>query len=89
VAVGQLAAVTWLVTDTAESEDPPASTCLGENTTVAEINAVMCSRFWPRTAIVVTWDDFGGFYDHVAPPQVNRWGLGPRVPALVISECWR
>ena len=85
VAAGQLAAVTWLVTDTAESEHPPASTCLGENTTVAEINAVMRSRFWPRTVIVVTWDDFGGFYDHVAPPQVNRWGLGPRVPALVIS----
>jgi phospholipase C len=82
---GQLAAVTWLVTDTAESEHPPASTCLGENTTVAEINAVMRSRFWKDTAIFVTWDDYGGFYDHIVPPHVNPWSLGPRVPTLVIS----
>jgi len=85
VAHGNLAPVTWLVTDTAESEHPPASTCLGENTTVAEINAVMHSPFWKNTAIFVTWDDFGGFYDHVAPPVVNSYGLGPRVPTLVIS----
>lgn len=82
---GHLAAVTWLVTDTAESEHPPASTCLGENTTVSEINALMRSPFWKSTAIVVTWDDFGGFYDHVAPPQRAPGGFGPRVPALVIS----
>ncbi|HXT35743.1 MAG TPA: alkaline phosphatase family protein [Chloroflexota bacterium] len=85
VAHGNLAPVTWLVTDTAESEHPPASTCLGENTTVAEINAVMHSPFWKDTAIFVTWDDFGGFYDNVAPPRVNPYGLGPRVPTLVIS----
>jgi phospholipase C len=85
VAHGKLAPVTWLVTDTAESEHPPASTCLGENTTVSEINAVMRSPLWKSTAIVVTWDDFGGFYDNVAPPKVNPWGLGPRVPALIIS----
>ncbi len=85
VARGRLAPVTWLVTDTAQSEHPPASTCLGENTTVAEINAVMHGPLWKNTVIVVTWDDFGGFYDHVAPPRVNPWGLGPRVPALIIS----
>ncbi len=85
VAHGHLAAVTWLVTDTAESEHPPASTCLGENTTVSEVNAIMRSPFWRDTAIIVTWDDFGGFYDHVAPPKTSRWGLGPRVPALIIS----
>ena len=85
VAHGHLAAVTWLVTDTAQSEHPPASTCLGENTTVSEVNAVMRSPFWASTAIFVTWDDYGGFYDHVAPPQRTPWGLGPRVPTLVIS----
>jgi phospholipase C len=85
VAHGKLAPVTWLVTDTPQSEHPPASTCLGEDTTVAEVNAVMHSRFWKDTAIVVTWDDFGGFYDNVAPPKVNAWGLGPRVPTLIIS----
>jgi len=85
VASGHLAPVTWLVTDTAQSEHPPASTCLGQDTTVSEVNAVMRSRFWKDTAIFVTWDDFGGFYDHVPPPSVNPWGLGPRVPLLVIS----
>jgi len=85
VAQGRLASVTWVVTDTPQSEHPPASTCLGENTTVSEINAIMKSPLWKSTAIVVTWDDFGGFYDHVAPPRQNRWGLGPRVPLLVIS----
>jgi len=82
---GRLAAVTWLITDTPQSEHPPASACLGENTSVSEINAVMRSRFWRSTAIFLTWDDFGGFYDHVPPPQTDRWGLGPRVPTLVIS----
>jgi phospholipase C len=85
VSQGHLAAVTWLVTDAAHSEHPPASTCLGENTTVSEVNAIMRSPFWNDTAIFVTWDDFGGFYDHVAPPQRDNLGWGPRVPTLVIS----
>jgi len=85
VAHGRLAPVTWIVTDAAHSEHPPASTCLGEDATVQEVNAVMRSPFWKSTAIVVTWDDFGGFYDHVAPPQVNSLGLGPRVPTIIIS----
>lgn len=85
VAHGRLAPVSWIVTDAAHSEHPPASTCLGEDTTVQEVNAIMRSPFWQSTAIVVTWDDFGGFYDHVAPPQVNHLGLGPRVPTIIIS----
>jgi phospholipase C len=40
---------------------------------------------WNRTAIFITWDDFGGLYDHVPPPQVDAFGLGPRVPLIVIS----
>ena len=45
----------------------------------------MQSKYWDSTAIVVTWDDFGGFYDHVAPPRPDIYGFGPRVPALIIS----
>ena len=45
----------------------------------------MNSSFWNSTAIFISWDDFGGFYDHVAPPQLDAWGLGPRVPLLIIS----
>ncbi len=85
VSHGQLAPVTWLVTDGPHSEHPPASSCLGQDTTVSEVNAIMRSPFWLHTAIVVTWDDFGGFYDHVTPPQVDQVGLGPRVPAIIIS----
>lgn len=68
--------------------DHPRSTlgvCAGENWTVQYINAVMQGPDWPTTAIVLTWDDFGGFFDHVAPPAVDEYGYGPRVPLLVIS----
>ncbi len=82
---GQLPAVSWLVTSFMKSEHPPASTCRGENWTVQQINAVMQGPDWNSTAIFVTWDDFGGFYDHVPPPQLDIYGLGPRVPLLIIS----
>lgn len=49
------------------------------------VNAVMSSPNWKDTAIIITWDDFGGFYDHVAPPNVDKYGYGPRVPTIVIS----
>ena len=47
--------------------------------------ALQRSRQWSSTVAVLTWDDFGGFYDHVAPPHLDLYGLGPRVPAIVIS----
>lgn len=49
------------------------------------IKAVQASPYWKDSAIIVTYDDFGGFYDHVAPPTVDRWGPGGRVPAIIIS----
>jgi len=49
---------------------------------VAKIKA---SKLWPRSAIIVTYDENGGFWDHVPPPQGDRWGPGTRVPAIVIS----
>jgi phospholipase C len=45
----------------------------------------MRSTAWRNTALVITWDDFGGFYDHVPPPHIDLFGFGPRVPAIVIS----
>ena len=83
-ASGDLPAVSWLVTG-AESEHPPWSTCLGEGWTVRQFNAVMQGPDWESTALFLTWDDFGGFYDHVPPPNVDDLGLGPRVPLLIIS----
>jgi len=82
---GKLPAVSWLVTSAEQSEHPPYSMCVGENWTVDQINAVMGSTYWKSTLIVLTWDDFGGFYDHVAPPQLDYISLGPRVPTIMIS----
>ncbi len=82
---GKLAALTWLMPPFPQSDHPPRSVCVGENWTVNQINAVMRSPAWKSTAIVLTWDDFGGFYDHVRPPAESPYTLGPRVPAIVIS----
>ncbi len=82
---GQLPAVSWLVVGSGKSEHPPASVCAGENWTVEQLNAVMQGPDWNSTAIFLTWDDFGGFYDHVPPPVVDNFGFGPRVPLLIIS----
>lgn len=87
---GNLPAVSWVIAPGPQSEHPGTggnvfSMCSGENWTVQQINAVMQSPFWANTVIFVTWDDYGGFYDHVAPPSVNPLGLGFRVPFLVIS----
>gem|GEM_PF-404341 len=82
---GHLPALSWLMSDFAQSEHPPASMCQGENWDVKQINTIMKSKYWRSTAIVLVWDDFGGFYDHVRPPVINNIGFGPRVPAIVIS----
>ncbi len=93
-AEGTLPAVSWLVPDWSVSDHPTraipgapptVSLCEGENWTVQNINAIMQGPNWPTTAIILTWDDFGGFYDHVPPPAVDHYGLGPRVPLIVIS----
>jgi len=81
---GKLPSVSWLVAGP-QSEHPPNSTCAGENWTVQQINAIMQGPEWNSTAIFLTWDDFGGFYDHVSPPPVDGFGLGPRVPLVIIS----
>jgi len=85
VSRGKLPSLTWLMSDLKYSEHPPQSMCLGENWDVRAINAVERSRFWKSTVIVLTWDDFGGFYDHVPPPVINNIAFGPRVPTIIIS----
>ncbi len=82
---GTLPAISWLTTDLATSDHPPASECAGENWTVDRINQIMKSPLWQNTAIILTWDDFGGFYDHIVPPYESAYTLGPRVPTIVIS----
>ena len=83
---GNLPAVSWLTPPAIDSEHPKGrSTCYGENWSVSMINAVMQGPEWNSTAIVLTWDDYGGFYDHVPPPQTDMFGLGSRVPMIIIS----
>ena len=81
----QLPEVCWIVPTFMDSEHPPADSARGMWHITQVINAVMNSNAWNDCAIIVTWDDFGGFYDHVMPPEVDTYGYGPRVPALVIS----
>ena len=67
------------------SEHPPLGVCEGEDFTVDIINTIMASEYWEKTAIFVFWDSYGGFYDHVPPPQIDEYGLGIRVPCLIVS----
>src|SRR5262249_44652423 len=82
---GRLPAMSWLFPSSPSSEHPPESVCEGEKWTVRQLNALMQGPDWNSTAVFVTYDDFGGFYDHVSPPRLDAFGLGPRVPLLIIS----
>jgi phospholipase C len=84
-ATGNLPAVSWVIPPGSKNDYPTNSVCDGENWTVGQLNAIMQGPSWGSTAVFVTWDDFGGFYDHVPPPQVDEFGLGPRIPALIVS----
>jgi len=83
-----LPAVSWLIPPEGNPNEHPGggvNICIGENWTVQYLNALFASDAWASTAVVIVWDDFGGFYDHVAPPHYDIMGLGPRTPALIIS----
>jgi phospholipase C len=82
---GRLPAVSWVIPNDRVSEHPPALVSAGQAWVTSLVNAVMRSPNWSSTAIFITWDDWGGFYDHVAPPIVDRNGYGLRVPGLMIS----
>jgi phospholipase C len=82
---GTLPSVSWVVPDFAHSEHPPAKIGDGQAYVTNLINTIMAGPDWSSTAIFVSWDDWGGFYDHVQPPSVDENGYGLRVPGLVIS----
>jgi phospholipase C len=94
VANSTLPAVSWIIPPSGYAEHPPTSFCAGESWTVNTVNEIMntASRqpgqgenYYADTAIVILWDDFGGFYDHVTPDLVDVYGYGMRVPMLIIS----
>jgi phospholipase C len=82
---GNLASVVWIVPKENESEHPPNDIAAGEHYSVSLINTIMRSQYWDSSAIFLAWDDYGGWYDHVAPPQVDSFGYGFRTPCLIIS----
>jgi len=97
-AAGNLPAVSWVYAPSEGvpagsdlSEHPPGNVTTGMQWTVAQVNAVVAGGLWPRTAIFITWDDWGGWYDHVEPPKVETWSdgtqfrYGSRVGCLVLS----
>ncbi|MGZ3496873.1 MAG: alkaline phosphatase family protein [Vulcanimicrobiaceae bacterium] len=92
---GDLPSITWIV-PTAQNSDhtfPLATTgrditvkgAYGPDWVASVVNAIGKGPLWNSTAIFVVWDDWGGWYDHVAPPQIDRMGLGFRVPLIIIS----
>jgi phospholipase C len=82
---GSLPSVAWITPSGQDSEHPPNLVSTGQSYVTGLINAVMQSPDWSSSAIFLAWDDWGGFYDHVVPPEVDENGYGLRVPSLVIS----
>jgi phospholipase C len=82
---GTLPQVSFLITEELISEHPPTDIQMGQQKMAHVINALMSSSSWKSSALFLTYDEGGGFFDHVAPPQVDAYGLGMRVPALVVS----
>ena len=82
---GTLPSVSWITPSEPTVSIRPASVHQGQAYVTALINAAMKSPDWNSTAIFLSWDDWGGFYDDVVPPNVDQNGYGLRVPALVIS----
>ncbi len=85
IANRELPAVSWVMPSAAASDHPGVANGTGPSWVTSVVNAIGNSPYWNSTAIFVTWDDWGGWYDHVKPPQYNAYELGFRVPLLVIS----
>lgn len=81
---GTLPSVAYIVPSGA-SEHPPSHPMAGQRFVKNLIQELMRSSAWESSAFLLTYDDWGGWYDHVAPPQVDAYGYGPRVPAILVS----
>jgi phospholipase C len=85
IANGELAQVTWIVPDWTHSDHPGSGSTEGPDWVASIVNAIGESQYWNSTAIFITWDDWGGWYDHVDPPKIDAMGPGFRVPLIVVS----
>ncbi|HEY1653911.1 MAG TPA: alkaline phosphatase family protein [Candidatus Tumulicola sp.] len=82
---GALPQVSWVIPQLYDSDHPASGGNTGPSWVTSVVNAVGKSQYWKNTAIIVLWDDWGGFYDPVPPPQLDYTSLGFRVPMIVIS----
>ena len=92
IANGQLAQVSWVIPDGRDSDHAASNDGSGPSWVASIVNSIGNSAYWSNTAIIITWDDWGGWYDHVAPKVINdgvSWGSGYvygfRVPLIVVS----
>ena len=86
IAAGQLSAVSWVIPNGLSSDHASGNNGTGPSWVAAIVNAVGQSQYWADAAIIVTWDDWGGWYDHVPPSQIrDSYEYGLRVPLIVIS----
>jgi phospholipase C len=85
IANGQLANVSWVIPTGQESDHANGNKGLGPSWVASVVNAIGNSQYWDNTAIIITWDDWGGWYDHVAPTVINSYEYGFRVPLIIVS----
>ncbi len=85
IANGELANIVWVTPTGLSSDHALATNGSGPSWVASVVNAIGESQYWNSTAIFVTWDDWGGWFDHVPPPQYNSYELSFRVPLIVIS----
>ncbi|MGC1379563.1 MAG: alkaline phosphatase family protein [Candidatus Baltobacteraceae bacterium] len=86
ISAGNLATVSWVIPELENSDHPSSDADDGPSWVADLVNAIGESQYWNSTAIVIVWDDWGGFYDHEPPPFFDNWGgLGFRVPMMVVS----
>jgi phospholipase C len=85
IANGQLANVSWVMPSGRSSDHPATSDGSGPSWVASIVNAIGQSRYWDNTVIIITWDDWGGWYDHVAPSVINSYEYGFRVPMIIVS----
>jgi phospholipase C len=77
--------VSWVTPSKPDSDHPGYHSDRGPSWVASVVNAIGESSYWDSTAIIIVWDDWGGWYDNAPPPQLDYRGLGVRVPCLIIS----
>ncbi|HEV3091892.1 MAG TPA: alkaline phosphatase family protein [Candidatus Cybelea sp.] len=82
---GNLSSVSWVIPILADSDHPASGCNHGPRWVTSVMNAIGQSKYWNSTAVILLWDDWGGWYDPVPPPQINYTSLGFRVPMVVVS----